>query len=110
MCGDWITRNHHPSSIFTGNIKLYIVSQPTKLSYIYSFVSFFLFVFILQYIPHMMKGDKPLFDRFAVLFSVAIVWLYAYLLTVGGAYKNSAPKTQITCRTDRAGIIGGASW
>ncbi|PNX56476.1 nucleobase-ascorbate transporter 6-like protein, partial [Trifolium pratense] len=61
-----------------------------------------------QYIPHMMKGDKPLFDRFAVLFSVAIVWLYAYLLTVGGAYKNSAPKTQITCRTDRAGIIGGA--
>ncbi|GAU29261.1 hypothetical protein TSUD_392110 [Trifolium subterraneum] len=63
-----------------------------------------------QYIPHMIKGDKPLFDRFAVLFSVAIVWLYAYLLTVGGAYKNSAPKTQITCRTDRAGIIGGASW
>lgn len=63
-----------------------------------------------QYIPHMMKGEKPIFDRFAVIFSVAIVWLYAYLLTVGGAYKNSAPKTQITCRTDRAGIIGGAPW
>ncbi|XP_057420043.1 nucleobase-ascorbate transporter 6-like [Lotus japonicus] len=63
-----------------------------------------------QYIPRMMKGDKPIFDRFAVIFSVAIVWIYAHLLTVGGAYKNSAPKTQITCRTDRAGIIGGAPW
>ncbi|KAG5017269.1 hypothetical protein JHK85_023405 [Glycine max] len=63
-----------------------------------------------QYIPHMMKGEKPIFDRFAVIFSVAIVWIYAHLLTVGGAYRNSAPKTQITCRTDRAGIIGGAPW
>jgi len=58
----------------------------------------------------MMKGEKPIFDRFAVIFSVAIVWIYAHLLTVGGAYRNSAPKTQITCRTDRAGIIGGAPW
>jgi len=57
-----------------------------------------------------MKGEKPIFDRFAVIFSVAIVWIYAHLLTVGGAYRNSAPKTQITCRTDRAGIIGGAPW
>lgn len=73
----------------------------------YSYLSTDMF---LQYIPRMMKGDKPIFDRFAVIFSVAIVWIYAHLLTVGGAYKNSAPKTQITCRTDRAGIIGGAPW
>ncbi|KAL1327617.1 hypothetical protein AAHE18_13G314300 [Arachis hypogaea] len=70
----------------------------------------FILVIFSQYIPHMMKGDKPIFDRFAVIFSIAIVWIYAHLLTVGGAYKNSAPKTQITCRTDRSGIIGGAPW
>ncbi|KAL1365635.1 nucleobase-ascorbate transporter 6 isoform X2 [Arachis ipaensis] len=70
----------------------------------------FIVVIFSQYIPHMMKGDKPIFDRFAVIFSIAIVWIYAHLLTVGGAYKNSAPKTQITCRTDRSGIIGGAPW
>ncbi|KAG6650866.1 hypothetical protein CIPAW_06G072600 [Carya illinoinensis] len=63
-----------------------------------------------QYIPHLMHGNKNIFDRFAVIFSVAIVWIYAHLLTVGGAYKNTGPKTQISCRTDRAGIIGAAPW
>lgn len=57
-----------------------------------------------------MHGEKNVFNRFAVIFSVAIVWVYAHLLTVGGAYKNTGPKTQLTCRTDRAGIIGGAPW
>ena len=64
----------------------------------------------LQYIPHVMKGEKPIVDRFAVIFSVAIVWIYAHLLTVGGAYKNAPLTTQNSCRTDRAGIIGGAPW
>ncbi|BBG94115.1 Xanthine/uracil permease family protein [Prunus dulcis] len=61
-----------------------------------------------QYIPHLMRSETLFFDRFAVLFSVAIVWVYAHLLTVGGAYKNTGPTTQLTCRTDRAGIIGAA--
>lgn len=53
---------------------------------------------------------KSIFDRFAVLFTIPIVWLYAYLLTVGGAYRNAPPKTQFHCRTDRSGLIGGAPW
>jgi len=57
-----------------------------------------------------MKGQKPICDRFAVIFSVAIVWIYAHLLTVGGAYKHVPQATQDTCRTDRAGIITGAPW
>lgn len=63
-----------------------------------------------QYIPHLMKGKSHVFDRFAVIFSVVIVWIYAHLLTVGGAYKNKSDKTQLSCRTDRAGIIGAAPW
>ncbi|KAH7858282.1 hypothetical protein Vadar_021967 [Vaccinium darrowii] len=63
-----------------------------------------------QYIPHLMSGDRHIFDRFAVIFSVIIVWIYAHLLTVGGVYKNAPPKTQVSCRTDRAGIIGAAPW
>ncbi|KAL2939221.1 Nucleobase-ascorbate transporter 7 [Bienertia sinuspersici] len=62
------------------------------------------------YIPHVMRGERHIFDRFAVLFSVVIVWIYAHILTVGGAYKNRSLATQLSCRTDRAGIIGGASW
>lgn len=64
----------------------------------------------LQYIPHVIRSEKPVFDRFAVIFSVAIVWLYAYLLTVGGAYKNAAPKTQSHCRVDRSGLVSAAPW
>ncbi|XP_039019824.1 nucleobase-ascorbate transporter 7-like [Hibiscus syriacus] len=63
-----------------------------------------------QYIPHITSGEQHMFERFAVVFSVVIVWLYAHLLTVGGAYKNTGPKTQMTCRTNRAGIIGGSPW
>ncbi|KAK9060266.1 hypothetical protein SSX86_020970 [Deinandra increscens subsp. villosa] len=69
----------------------------------------FLLIFS-QYIPHLMKGKSHVYDRFAVLFSVVIVWIYAHLLTVAGAYKNTSDKTQLSCRTDRAGIIGAAPW
>ncbi|PSR84858.1 Nucleobase-ascorbate transporter like [Actinidia chinensis var. chinensis] len=69
----------------------------------------FLLIFS-QYIPHLMKGDRQVFDRFAVIFSVIIVWIYAHLLTVGGAYKHTGEKTQNSCRTDRAGIISGSPW
>jgi xanthine/uracil permease len=50
------------------------------------------------------------FERFAVIMSIVVVWLYAFFLTVGGAYKNAAPKTQFHCRTDRSGLVGGAPW
>ncbi|KAF8378324.1 hypothetical protein HHK36_029663 [Tetracentron sinense] len=63
-----------------------------------------------QYIPHVIHTERHVFERFAVIFSVVIVWVYAHLLTVGGAYKNAAPKTQLSCRTDRAGIIDAAPW
>ncbi|CAA6661468.1 unnamed protein product [Spirodela intermedia] len=67
-----------------------------------------LLVVFSQYLPHVLPGQ--VFNRFAVLISVAIVWLYAYLLTVSGAYKYSPLKTQSHCRTDRSGLVGGAPW
>ncbi|XP_051124717.1 nucleobase-ascorbate transporter 7-like [Andrographis paniculata] len=69
-----------------------------------------LLVIFSQYLPYVMKGGRNVFDRFAVLFTVVIVWIYAHLLTVGGAYKNTGQTTQLSCRTDRAGIIGAAPW
>lgn len=63
-----------------------------------------------QYIPHMWKLKRPIFERFAVLLSVAIVWAYAAILTVTGAYNNRPPQTQFSCRVDRSGLISGASW
>ncbi|MCH95145.1 nucleobase-ascorbate transporter 6-like, partial [Trifolium medium] len=64
----------------------------------------------MQYVPHVLHSGKNIFDRFAVLFTIVIVWIYAHLLTVGGAYNGAAPKTQASCRTDRAGLIDAAPW
>ncbi|KAM7484270.1 hypothetical protein LguiA_000279 [Lonicera macranthoides] len=69
-----------------------------------------LLVIFSQYIPHIMGGERHICDRFAVIFSVVIVWVYAHILTVSGAYKHAPMKTQLSCRTDRAGIIGAAPW
>ncbi|KAK2968606.1 hypothetical protein RJ640_005273, partial [Escallonia rubra] len=67
-------------------------------------------VLLSQYLVHLIHSGKNIFDRFAVLISVVIVWIYAHLLTVGGAYNGKPPKTQISCRTDRAGLIDAAPW
>ncbi|CAL9773894.1 unnamed protein product [Musa acuminata subsp. burmannicoides] len=67
-------------------------------------------VIVSQYVPHAIHLKKNIFDRFAVIFSVAIVWLYAFILTVGGAYRHAAPKTQQHCRTDRSGLVAASPW
>jgi len=64
----------------------------------------------LQYIPSVLKSNKVIFVRFAVVLSVVIVWVYAEILTVAGAYNRRSVKTQLSCRTDRSGLIGAASW
>ncbi|KZV39691.1 nucleobase-ascorbate transporter 6 [Dorcoceras hygrometricum] len=69
-----------------------------------------LLVLFSQYLVHLIRPGKHILDRFAVLFSVVIVWIYAHLLTVGGAYNGRPPKTQVSCRTDRAGLIDAAPW
>ncbi|XP_019170144.1 PREDICTED: nucleobase-ascorbate transporter 7-like [Ipomoea nil] len=63
-----------------------------------------------QFIPQWWKSNRPVVDRYAVLFSVGIVWTFAALLTVAGAYKNRPLQTQFSCRVDRSGLISGASW
>lgn len=119
MRGNWTAPAHLSSYLFTGNLLLkssqcftiicifYCINGCVwhQLAYWYHLSRCFM-----QYIPHLMSGDRHIFDRFAVIFSVIIVWIYAHLLTVGGAYKNAPTKTQLSCRTDRAGIISAAPW
>ncbi|XP_057963840.1 nucleobase-ascorbate transporter 4 [Malania oleifera] len=69
-----------------------------------------LLVFIALYLPHLVKSKWPIFVRFAVLFSVAIIWAYAIILTSAGAYDRRPPNTQTSCRTDRSGLISAVPW
>ncbi|XAR72967.1 hypothetical protein NMG60_11019788 [Bertholletia excelsa] len=67
-----------------------------------------------KYLPHWLKFKSSKFERFweryAVLLSIAIVWPYAAILTASGAYKNSPPSTQSSCRVDRSGLIASTPW
>ncbi|XP_042508765.1 nucleobase-ascorbate transporter 7-like [Macadamia integrifolia] len=69
-----------------------------------------LLVIFSQYLPPLLTVKRFKGDRFAVLFTVAIVWVYAHILTKAGAYNNRPPNTQASCRTDRSGLLGAAPW
>ncbi|KAF7126792.1 hypothetical protein RHSIM_Rhsim11G0151900 [Rhododendron simsii] len=66
----------------------------------------------LVYIPRWIetKTGERFFERYAVLLSIAIVWLFAALLTASGAYRNKSSSTQVSCRVDQSGLISGAAW
>ncbi|ESW15124.1 hypothetical protein PHAVU_007G046400 [Phaseolus vulgaris] len=61
-----------------------------------------------QYIPERMKSRGA--DRFAIIVSIGIAWAFAEILTAAGAYNKRSPKTQLSCRTDRSGLISAAPW
>ncbi|KAL0545563.1 hypothetical protein IC582_015449 [Cucumis melo] len=67
-------------------------------------------VFISQYLPHLLKTKKPIYDRYSVLFSIVIIWLYAQLLTSSTVYNHKPATTQKSCRTDQAGLLSTAPW
>ncbi|KAH0894945.1 hypothetical protein HID58_057374 [Brassica napus] len=53
---------------------------------------------------------RSICEQFAVLFTVAIVWAYAEILTAAGAYNKRPDSTQLSCRTDRSGLISASPW
>ncbi|KAL8142737.1 hypothetical protein V2J09_015769 [Rumex salicifolius] len=64
-----------------------------------------------QYLKHIRPlREMPIFERFPVLISVTIIWIYATILTAAGAYHNKPLQTQLSCRTDRANLISTAPW
>ncbi|GER48226.1 xanthine/uracil permease family protein [Striga asiatica] len=71
----------------------------------------FLVIGLSQYLKHVKPlSDFPIFERFPVLVSVAIMWIYSIILTASGAYRGKPHVTQLSCRTDRANLISTAPW
>jgi nucleobase transporter 1/2 len=69
-----------------------------------------LFVALSQYLKHVNIRHVPVLERFSLLMCIALVWVYAHILTASGAYKHTALVTQINCRTDRANLISSSQW
>ncbi|XP_057489902.1 nucleobase-ascorbate transporter 6-like [Actinidia eriantha] len=69
-------------------------------------------VFTSQYLPRLCKKKRfrNLWDRFAILLSVLFLGILSLILTESGAYDHVSLNRQASCRTDRAGLMSGASW
>ncbi|GFQ06308.1 nucleobase-ascorbate transporter 1 [Phtheirospermum japonicum] len=64
-----------------------------------------------QYLKHVKPlRDFPIFERFPVLISIGIMWIYSLILTASGAYRGRPRDTQFSCRTDKANLISTAPW
>ncbi|XP_039140042.1 nucleobase-ascorbate transporter 3 isoform X1 [Dioscorea cayenensis subsp. rotundata] len=67
-------------------------------------------VIIQQYMKNIHDRTQLMFERFALLLCIVVVWSFAAILTVGGAYNNVPEKTKIHCRTDRTYLMSSAPW
>ncbi|KAI4337062.1 hypothetical protein L6164_015520 [Bauhinia variegata] len=98
--------NKKPASVGGGNKKPEELAQCVEVG----LPALVVMVFILQYLNRFISTKKPVFDRFAILFSVAVAWLYALLLTSSTVYNHKPERTQTSCGTDHAGLVTSAPW
>ncbi|KAK9129623.1 hypothetical protein Sjap_010110 [Stephania japonica] len=63
-----------------------------------------------QYLRRLHKLAHTLFERYGLLLCTAIIWAFAAILTVAGAYNSAREQTKISCRTDRSYLISSAPW
>ncbi|PNY14137.1 nucleobase-ascorbate transporter 3-like protein [Trifolium pratense] len=63
-----------------------------------------------QYLKRLHAKADHILERFALLVCIAVVWAFAAILTVAGAYNTSKSKTQTSCRTDRSYLMSSAPW
>ena len=64
----------------------------------------------MQYLKHLHIRHIYMFELFPIICGVAVVWVYAAILTVAGAYDHATALGQTHCRTDRAGLVSAAPW
>ncbi|XP_020238235.1 nucleobase-ascorbate transporter 3 [Cajanus cajan] len=69
-----------------------------------------LLVITQQYMKRIHSAAHQVLERFALLFCIAVVWAFAAILTVAGAYNNAKTNTQVSCRTDRSYLMSSAPW
>lgn len=107
LCADWTTYAPSTDHNTTG-----FISNPK-----HSLMCFILlqqqqpFTFpLLQYLKHLHAKAHHILERFALLICIAIIWAFAAILTVAGAYNTSKEKTQTSCRTDRSYLLTRAPW
>ncbi|CAA6675603.1 unnamed protein product [Spirodela intermedia] len=67
-------------------------------------------IILLVFLSQCVEEKESHFRSVCLTITVVIVWVYAFFLTVAGAYKHAKPSTQFSCRADRADLIGASPW
>lgn len=63
-----------------------------------------------QYLGDLLRKIKMILERYALLVCLALIWAFAAILTVSGAYNNVSVATKQSCRTDRSFLMSSAPW
>ncbi|XWS14648.1 hypothetical protein CRYUN_Cryun35bG0027300 [Craigia yunnanensis] len=63
-----------------------------------------------QHLKRIHARAHLILERFALLFCIGIIWAFAAILTVAGAYNNVKTATKQSCRTDQSLPISSAPW
>ncbi|KAL4279628.1 hypothetical protein GQ457_03G039240 [Hibiscus cannabinus] len=63
-----------------------------------------------QYLKRIHSRAHLILERFALLFCIGIIWTFAAILTVSGAYNNVKTTTKQSCRTDQSFLMSSAPW
>ncbi|KAG6672244.1 hypothetical protein I3842_16G047800 [Carya illinoinensis] len=63
-----------------------------------------------QYLKRIIPRAHIILERFGLLFCIGIIWAFATILTVAGAYNNVPEQTKMSCRTDHSFLIQSAPW
>jgi nucleobase transporter 1/2 len=69
-----------------------------------------LLVVFQQYLKRVHDSAHAILERFALLFCIGVVWAFAAIVTVSGAYNHVREQTKLSCRTDRSYLISSAPW
>ncbi|GAB2267365.1 N-terminal acetyltransferase [Dionaea muscipula] len=69
-----------------------------------------LLVLLQQYLRRFLPRFQHILERYALLLCIAVVWAFAAILTVAGAYKHVKQSTMQSCRTDGSHLISSAPW
>ncbi|KAG5526292.1 hypothetical protein RHGRI_032542 [Rhododendron griersonianum] len=90
---------------------------PVVIGSSYSFIAPALFIVLSDrysnYVDPLERFEKSMRGIQGAMMIASIIPIllgFFALLTASGAYGNTSPSTQISCRVDRSGLISGAAW
>ncbi|KAL0545660.1 hypothetical protein IC582_015550 [Cucumis melo] len=63
-----------------------------------------------QYLRRIHHRADVVLERFGLLICIALIWAFAAILTVAGAYNHVREVTKQSCRTDRSFLMSSAPW